>query len=236
MGIFGKIKPVRKIGLSTDIHCHAMPGIDDGAENMGDAVTVLKAMSDAGITKIFLSPHYDALRTDMRQIIEAGLSGLRNRAAEENIDIELEAHAEYYINSDFDALLKSGEKLLCLPQGYILVEASLYQENMVLQQTIFDLQEAGYKPILAHPERYTYYNMEALTRLKHSGCCFQVNLLSLVGNYGNAVKHRAETMLKGGMADFLGSDIHRPSQTAVLSHPDLLRIIEKITVKNNIFD
>ena len=87
-----------------------------------------------------------------------------------------------------------------------------------LQQVIFDLKLAGLQPILAHPERYSYYHMEfdQYVELKDRGCLFQVNLLSLSGYYGGQVKKVAEKLFKLGMVEFVGTDMHHNNHLQVL--------------------
>lgn len=236
MGIFGRNRTVGDIGITTDIHCHAMPGIDDGAADTDEALAVIRAMREAGIKKIFLSPHFDAGRPDMSQAIMEGLDKLRLSVAGEGIDVELEAHAEYFLGPDMDKWLMQEGKLLCLPGNYLLVEVSMRQENFRLQQMLFEVQDAGYKPILAHPERYMYYSMSTLSLLRRAGCVFQINLLSLCGYYGSAVRQRAETLVKEKMADLFGSDIHHYSQTTILADKTLRKAVEEAATRNAMFD
>ena len=102
---------------------------------------------------------------------------------------------------------------MLLPDNFILIENSFMQEPWHLDQLVFDLQVRGFKPILAHPERYSYYNnkKERYGELHRAGLAFQINLLSLAGNYGKMERKIAEYLMSEGMVDFVGTDLHRTS-------------------------
>ncbi len=105
-------------------------------------------------------------------------------------------------------LLHNGP-LLVLKDNYVLVEMSYINQPIQLYDIIFELQVAGYKPVLAHPERYAFFhhNFKNYEKLKHQGCLFQLNLLSTIGYYGTEVTKTAEKLLQIGMIDFVGSDV-----------------------------
>ena len=117
--------------------------------------------------------------------------------------------AEYRLDELF---LDHMEKdiLMPYPNNYILVENSFIQEPWNVEQVLFDLKVKGYKPILAHPERYSYYHnrFERYDAIYRSGTMFQVNLLSLAGYYGKAEKKTAEMLVEKNMVNFLGTDLH----------------------------
>jgi protein-tyrosine phosphatase len=106
--------------------------------------------------------------------------------------------------------------LLTLKDNYVLVEMSYINAPIQLYDVLFDLQVAGYIPVLAHPERYLFYhnNFNEYSKLKRAGCLFQLNLLAVVGYYGEGVAKIAEQLLEKGMYDFVGSDVHHDSHIA----------------------
>lgn len=223
-------------GVVTDIHCHALPGLDDGAADIDEALRILQLMVEAGFSTLFLSPHISASYPNTADSVREKLAELRAQAAREGIALRLEAHGEYMLDSGFAGLLGQPGELLCLPGGYLLVEVSMRQPNLSLQQTLFAIQDAGYKPILAHPERYAYYGEEELEGLQRSGCLFQINMLSLAGYYGSGVRRRAEWLIRRGACDLLGSDIHHARQaSALISDRRLRRTLAGIAVKNEMF-
>ncbi len=198
--------------LGTDIHSHFIPGIDDGPAAMTESLELLQHMSSKGFSRLITTPHISAdYYPNTPDKIRKGLEQLRTAAAVENIPLQLEAAAEYMIDEMFVEMIHRREPLLFFGDRYVLVEMSFVQPSPMLQQVIFELQALGYKPVLAHPERYAYYHRmtaEEFALLKESGCLFQLNAIALSGYYGKDVNICASKMLKAGLYDLVGSDIH----------------------------
>jgi tyrosine-protein phosphatase YwqE len=133
--------------------------------------------------------------------------------------------------------LFQSKPLLTLKDNYVLVEMSYLNPPIQLFEIIFQLQVAGYTPILAHPERYAFYHndFEMYKKLKNSGCYFQVNLLSTVGYYGKEVALSSQKLIKNEMIDFAGSDIHHKNHIDAFSRKVILKDYEKLVgiMKNN---
>ena len=123
--------------------------------------------------------------------------------------ISIKAAAEYMIDEGFIKLLENKD-ILTLKDDYVLVEMSYYSPPYNLYEVIYNIQINGYKPILAHPERYKFYHkeMKEYQKLKKAGCLFQLNLLSLTPHYGSQVTKTAENLLKNNLYDFVGTDTH----------------------------
>lgn len=202
-------KPIN-FWFSTDIHCHVIPGVDDGSPDAETSVSLISDLADMGIKRILATPHI-ACETfeNTPEILDAAQAELDAALSAHGItDITVTHAAENRID---DMLQKNmaDNNLLAYPNNYILIENSFVQEPFDLEQTIFDLQVRGYQPILAHPERYLYYHTKG-DRYKqlHDKVMFQVNVLSLSGYYGKHIKKIAEEMIDAGMVDFLGTDTH----------------------------
>lgn len=225
--------------LHTDMHSHLIAGIDDGAKTIDDAVEMVKSLKKLGFKKIITTPHiFGDYYPNTPEIIRSGLNLLKTALSKAEIDIEVEAAAEYYIDDYFENLLATNVELLSFSNDKILIEFSTLSEPINIHNIIFQLNTRGYHPILAHPERYLYYenNFEQFRKIKSMGCSFQVNLLSLAGYYGAAQKKLAIKLLKAGMVDYLGTDLHRQSQLkALYNHIDksVWKIINKTNFKNN---
>lgn len=194
------------------MHAHLLPGIDDGAKNMEDAIHLIKGLKDLGFQKLITTPHiYPDYYPNTSKIILEKLSEVRQALSDSGIDIPLEAAAEYYLDDQFQALLDADD-LLTLPGRYLLFEMSFFAPYPFVAEVVFNLRMKDYKPVLAHPERYNYFHsskgFEALEILWHSGVRMQVNLLSLEGAYGGAVKKQAVRLLEAEMVSFLGTDLH----------------------------
>ena len=124
----------------------------------------------------------------------------------------------------------NNQSLLCLKDKYLLVELSYLQPPINLSELLFELQLNGYKPVLAHPERYKYYfnNYKQLQKIKNSGCLFQLNLMSVVGYYGENTKSLATRLLRDRFIDFVGSDIHHKGHLEVFSKKFKLKEIAEL--------
>ncbi|QSB28300.1 tyrosine-protein phosphatase [Flavobacterium sp. CLA17] len=224
-----KSKPFLKDLLSDnyiDIHSHLLPGIDDGAKTIGDTLKLAKAFAEIGISQFVTTPHIKHHFWDNSlEVIRTNHQETAMALKENGITTPFRAAAEYFMDDWFENHFKT-EKLLTLKDNYVLVEISYISPPAQLHKTLFDLQVAGYIPVLAHPERYLYYhqNFREYEKLKKSGCLFQLNLLAAVGYYGSGVTKISEELLKKGMYDFVGSDVHHRNHMKELG--------KKIKIKN----
>ena len=206
------------------MHSHLLPGLDDGAETLAHSLDLLRELQALGFTKLVMTPHVmgDFYKNTPEGIREA-LATLRTAAAEEGLaDVVLECAAEYYLDEWLGRKLADGTELLTFggERRYLLLETSYLNEPLNLNGTIFDLQAAGYQPVLAHPERYVYlYNrFSELERLRQEhGVLLQLNLNSLAGYYSPAARHVAEKLIDAKMVDFVGTDTHHLRHTAALA-------------------
>lgn len=196
--------------IAVDIHSHLIPGIDDGVKDLNESMEMIRGFAKLGYRKLITTPHImsDHFR-NTPQIINEGLRAVREKIKEENIDIVIEAAAEYYFDEVFTARFKS-EKLLCIKDKYLLFEISYINPPDNLYHAIFDMRVAGYYPILAHPERYNFWfnKPEEFRKLKEAGALLQLNINSLTGYYGLPSKKIAERLIDERLIDFIGSDMH----------------------------
>ncbi len=206
-------------GLKVDLHSHLIPGIDDGSQSMEESLLLLKGMEALGYEKVITTPHImaDAYRNTPK-IITDGLKSLRKAARKEGLSIKIEAAAEYYLDDGFEDLLQKS-KIMTIKGEYLLFETSYFAKPMQLEEMIFSISSSGYKPLMAHPERYRYVKdpLKEYGRFKELGVLFQVNLNSFSGHYGRDAKQKADFLSKEGMIDFLGSDVHHKKQVDTLS-------------------
>lgn len=199
--------------FSTDIHCHVVPGVDDGSPDAVTSADLIERMQSWGIKRIIASPHvtqYTFENTD--ETINPAMQALHEELQRRGNDIEVTHSAEYRIDELFAQRL-ADDNLWLLPNKHILIENAFMQEPWNLNQLIFDLQVRGLRPILAHPERYMYYygHLDRYKTLHDSGLTFQINLLSLAGAYGKAEKKIAQQLIDKGLVDFIGTDLHKAS-------------------------
>ncbi|RZJ54380.1 MAG: histidinol phosphatase [Flavobacterium sp.] len=237
---FLKSKPRLKELLTdhyTDIHSHLLPGIDDGARNIADTIKLAKSFQEIGISQFVTTPHIKNHFWDNSS--ESILKKQKETAIileENNINIPFHAAAEYFMDDWFENHFKT-EKLLTIKDNFVLVEISYISPPAQLHKTLFDLRVAGYTPILAHPERYLFYhkNFSEYEKLKKSGCLFQLNLLATVGYYGKEVTKITEELLKKGMYNFVGSDVHHRSHIKSFDERIKVKCISAVkeVIKNN---
>ena len=196
--------------FQTDIHSHLIPGIDDGVQSMTESIEMIQGMIDLGIKRIITTPHImsDYFK-NTPDIIRRGLDDVRKELQRQNIDIEIDAAAEYYLDEGFLPKLKSKD-IIAIKDKYLLFEISYINPPDNLHSIIFEINVAGYIPVLAHPERYPFwYNkFEEFQRIKETGALLQLNTNSLTGYYGGGAKAIAEKMIDMNMVDFIGSDLH----------------------------
>ncbi len=192
------------------MHAHILPGIDDGAVDTETSLMLIRGLIDLGYKRLYATPHVMAdLYPNTRDLILKKRDELFQAIDHAGIVLDcFGAAAEYMLDENFMALIGK-EPLLTLPGNRVLVEMSSYQPSPALHQVLFDLQMKGYKPVLAHPERYRYYHSaEDFENLKQLGCEFQTNILSLTGHYNKAIQAAARILLKNKLIDFLGTDLH----------------------------
>jgi len=217
--------------LEVDMHSHLIPGIDDGSNSMKESLQLIKRLADFGLRKIITTPHImSEYYRNTPEIIHMGLEDLRKAVKAEGISTEIEAAAEYYMDEILLEKIKAGEDLLTFGDNYILVETGFINKPQMLLETIFQLEMAGYKPILAHPERYQYLIADKglLEDLIDRKIIFQVNLLSLTGFYSKEVKNFSEMLVERDLVRFFGTDCHNAR------YLDMLEMLPKSKVYSKI--
>jgi tyrosine-protein phosphatase YwqE len=212
--IFKKSSPVNLdlSSLGTDMHAHFLPGIDDGAPDTGASLTLLKGLIEMGFQHVIPTPHiyadlYPNTRSSIQQAVESLNKALQ--AAQWSAPIR-SAAAEYLLDPTVIGRLERKEALLTVSGKKVLVEFSFTSLPLSWKEDLFQLQIAGYEPILAHPERYLYLdgNRNIFHTVADMGIAMQVNLLSFTGYYHKTATVLAEYLLKQGLISYLGTDIH----------------------------
>ena len=217
-----KSKPVLKDLIPDnhiDIHSHLLPGIDDGAKVFEDSLQLIRALQSFGIQQFITTPHIiQHIWENTKEQIIVNKNNTIAELRKNDIYFPFQAAAEYMMDDQFVRLFQS-QDLLTLKDNYVLVEMSYINAPIQLYSILFDLQVAGYIPVLAHPERYLFYhkNVDEYTKLKKAGCLFQLNLLAVTGYYGDGITKIAEQLLQKGMYDFVGSDVHHDNHIAAFN-------------------
>ena len=222
MGLFSKIfkkkeevidlPPIDMKLIKADMHAHLLPEIDDGAESLEDSLNLIKGLQDLGYSQVLATPHvmYDFYKNHSDTILSK-LDDVREVLSKNNISINIEASAEYYFDEELQARLKKKDILSFGSENYLLFEFSYFNEHNGVHEVLSNMFEKGYTPVLAHPERYHYFveAPEKYNKLKEMGVKFQLNLLSLVGHYGDSAVRGSNYLIDNNFIDFIGSDLHR---------------------------
>jgi len=225
--------------IGADMHSHLLPGIDDGLQTVEESVAFIEALSRLGYQKLICTPHIISdIYPNTPGTILPKLDLVRNALAEKNINVAIEAAAEYMVDADMERLITEGKQLLTFGQNLILIEMSFVGPSPNIDQVIFQLRLKGLQPVLAHPERYGYYHndFEKYRHYVDLGCILQVNLLSLLGYYGKPVKAIAEQLIRRHMVSLLGTDMHHERHLAAIqdlaSRKEFYKLFEGIDIMN----
>ena len=233
MGLFGhkySISDARLLEGATDHHSHILYGVDDGVSNSKESLAILALLEEQGLKSLWLTPH---TMEDVPNTTE----GLRQRFSElkalYNGPIELHLASEYMMDEVFEKHLEERDFLFHREEGSILMETSTWSGPYNFWDLIDRTMRAGYRPVLAHPERYEYMDDKDYERLHSMGVRLQLNLPSVLGYYGDHVREKAAKILKNGWYDMAGSDCHkfrpiRPMMTDKLLKKDGVKLLRSL--------
>lgn len=237
-----KSKQESKLFYCTDVHSHILPGVDHGSQSVDESLDMLKAQLDMGVNRVMCTSHVTAETFENTpESLTAAYNELKQAIEREDLPVEIYVSAEYRIDEYWTKEYEAGH-LLPMPGNHILLENSFQQELIGIDDMMFDLQVKGYRPILAHPERYHYYH-ERRDRYKtlHSASVkFQVNLLSLAGYFGRGTRERALWLIDNNLCDMLGSDMHNMEHARIimdyLTSKEWRKLCEKHDLPNRIIN
>jgi len=216
--------------ISTDMHSHLIPGIDDGAGTIEESVELIRSLYNLGYKKVIITPHVisDYFK-NTPEIIRSGHETLKKALAAGQILVKTETAAEYMLDDGFEKKFRNGE-LLTFGKKYVLLELSAFTPPKSFFQVIFDLKLEGYNPILAHPERYSYwhFDFEQYITLKDREILLQINLPSLTGFYSPEVQKITEKLIDNNMVDFAGTDLHNNDYLEQVERSRYSKYLEKL--------
>lgn len=212
-----------------DIHSHIIYDIDDGCSNIEESVNVVKKLKTLGFDNIILTPHY--IKASEYTIENKEKKDKYNLLKEEliknNINVNLYLGNEVYMNDEIDELVLNKKVYTMNKSRYILIEFSLYNEIKNIEDYLYELKLKGYIPVIAHPERYSYFQKDynKVDELYESGVLFQCNYASIIGTYGKDAMKLVTYLLKNKMVSFMGTDIHKEKSSF---YDNFNKIIKKI--------
>jgi protein-tyrosine phosphatase len=233
-----EMEPMDMSAVAADMHSHLIPGIDDGAKDMEDAIHLIENLVAFGYKHIITTPHiYKELYPNTAAIIIEGREKVRQELQRRNIQVQFDAAAEYFLDEHFMELLEKKE-LLTWGNNHVLYELSFDSEPYYFKTATFQLQLAGYQPVLAHPERYLYWHerFSNYENVVDKDVMLQLNINSLSGQYGPMVKKMSERLIDAGLISFLGTDTHHQGHVnlwnTVKRNSHLKKLIDSGNLKN----
>ena len=208
LGLFNRRRSLLESGLlkgAVDQHSHILYGLDDGVKTQEDSLAILRFLEEQGVSEVWFTPHVmedvpnttEGIRARFEELESVYRGGLRFHLA-----------AEYMIDTLFEERLAARD-LLTHGNDTVLVETSAVAPPINLWEVLETMRKAGYRPLIAHPERYRYMDKADYKRLHDMGCVLQMNLPSIVGFYGESARERALDLLDKGWYSMVGSDCHR---------------------------
>lgn len=219
-----------------DLHTHILPNVDDGASSLKMALEMIEEEIKNDVDEIILTPHYfknEFNCTDF-EIIKNKFDELKKECSSYNIKLRL--GAEIYFSNEVFNDLKTHNSITLGDTNYVLIEFSLFQEYFDIVSIVDELVYSGYRPIIAHPERYSYLSISDIKKIIDIGGYIQINTSSILGDFGVEIKKKAESLLKNKLVNFVASDCHnmnvrKPNLKVTL---DLISKKYKIKIKNEL--
>ncbi len=191
-----------------DLHNHLLYGIDDGSKDLASSVKLLKEIKSEGVDEIIFTPHY-IIGSEYNANNTKKMKLLKTLKAKTKIKVYL--GNEVFLDNNIIEYIKNKEISTLNNSRYILIEFPINEKMSTAEIHLENLIRTGYVPIIAHPERYHYYDLDFFGDLIREGCLMQGNITSLCGRYGRAAKHNLKLMIKKDMIHFIGTDIHTES-------------------------
>lgn len=198
-----------------DIHTHILPGIDDGSETMEDSLIMAEMALRSGVDTLFVTPHsnvegiFDNYYDDaFIQCFKSFEKALKER----QLPLTIVPGMEVYASEDVPGLLRQGRLITLNHSRYLLIEFNFYEDPGFIEYLLSEILEAGYSPIIAHPERYHLVQKytDAVSRWLEMGASLQVNKGSILGSFGYRARETAFYLLEHSLASFIASDAHNP--------------------------
>jgi len=229
---------IKNIGeiLKVDIHSHILPYLDDGAKDIQDSIILIERLYQLGYKRLIATPHImsEGYKNSSKDIISM-LELVKEEIIKRDIDIELLASAEYYMDDGLNRLIEKSD-ILTICNLYLLFETSYLNPPLNFKETIFQMRLKHYIPILAHPERYHYVadSYEILEEWRDLGILFQVEINSFTGYYGESALDIAIWLSEKGWIDFLATDAHSIRHINAMSRwrYDIERVLAQNNIKN----
>ena len=198
-----------------DIHCHIVPGVDDGATDIEETGKLLRMEYEQGVRTIIATPHFRfrMFETSAEKVKEQ-FKLVEKAAAEVASDLHVYLGCEFHTNMEMISMLRENKVMTLAGSRYVLTEFSHNSEENYIRERLSTLLSGGYKPIVAHIERYeaTRTSMDFVEELVDMGVCMQINADSITGKDGFFTKRYCNRVMKQDLLHFVGSDFHNSTK------------------------
>lgn len=194
-----------------DLHCHLLPGIDDGSPDLETSLAMARAFAEQGVECVACTPHIlPGLYHNSGPQIRRAVAALQAKLAEAGIPLKIVTGADNHIIPDFVDGLRRGHLLSLADTAYVLVEPPHHVAPARLDELFFNILVAGYVPVLTHPERLSWIETkyDVMRTLAERGVWMQITSGSLRGSFGKRPRYWAERMLSEGLVHILATDAH----------------------------
>ena len=198
--------------MKIDFHSHILPGLDDGATDLKNAVELVSAMHEWGFERITCTPHITNKFRNTPETIRPAFEMLQNALHERGVNVELRMSAEYRLVPETWPEVLEKNWLMPIEERFILMELPIFDPDDIKDikpiEEFKKIKAMGLTPLLPHPERYFYLSHDELLRYVDAGVMIQSNYGSLAGVYGADVKQRVQRLIDEGLVSFLATDMH----------------------------
>lgn len=212
-----------------DMHCHVLPAVDDGSQNMEQTIEMLRIASEEGISAMIVTPHYkDGRHNASVQTILSRIAQVQEEVVRQGIFVDLYPGNEIFYFHGVEDMLDKGHILTLNNTDRVLIEFSPSSDYTYIRNALDGIRASGYVPIIAHIERYECMlrDMTRVKELKNMDIEVQVNVSSAAGKLGSRVQKYIYEMLKGRYVDYMGTDAH-DTENRIPEFQECYRKLEK---------
>lgn len=213
-----------------DMHCHIIPHVDDGSRSSSQTMSMLGIAYQSGIRTMIATPHYEVGRyEDNKEDILVNFNKIRLMAKKRYPDMELFLGNEIFFSYGVVDNLEEGKIFTLAGSKYVLIEFSPTDKFKYISQSLYEVINSGYRPILAHVERYedVIADVDNVIELVEAGIYLQVNAGTIAGNMGGAMRRKIIKLIKNDLIHFISTDAHSNGRRS----PDLTDCLKRLKRK-----
>lgn len=190
-----------------DLHSHVLPLVDDGSVSLEDSILMLNESSQQGVTDMVLTPHLSRRYDSSVEKIKTAFDDFVAKAKDAGVEVNLYLGQEIYVGRTFEKVFSKGEFLTMNGTPFVLLEFD-YNVEFDIAETVYRLKRQGYKPIIAHFERYSYADLSVAREVKDIGGYIQVNADSCINGLSFFGDVKVKSLFRENLVDFVASDVH----------------------------